>query len=146
MTGAMSAELWVSSDCPDTDFTVKLVDVYPASEDWPNGFAMNVTDGIFRVRYRHGWDREEFMQAGEVYKISIRPIATSNLFRKGHRLRIDISSSNYPHFDINPNTGEPQGKASGFRIATNRIHCSRRYPSHVILPVIPASEQEDDGS
>jgi hypothetical protein len=145
VTGAMSAELWVSSDCPDTDFTVKLIDVYPPSEHWPNGFAMNITDGVFRVRYREGWDREVFMQPGEVYQISIRPFATSNLFKKGHRLRVDISSSNYPHFDLNPNTGEAEGRASEFRIATNRIHCSGRYPSHVILPILQSAAPDDDG-
>jgi len=145
VTGAMSAELWVSSDCPDTDFTIKLVDVYPPSEQWPNGFAMNITDGIFRVRYREGWDREVFMQPGKVYPISILPFATSNLFKRGHRLRIDISSSNYPHFDLNPNTGEAQGQATGFRIATNRIHCSGRYPSHVNLPCMQSPAEHDEG-
>lgn len=144
VSGAMSAELWVSSDCPDTDFTVKLVDVYPPSKQWPEGFAMNITDGIFRVRYREGWDREVFMQPGEVYPVSIKPFATSNLFKKGHRLRIDISSSNYPHFDLNPNTGEAEGRASGFRVAANRIHCSRQYPSHVILPVLRSPEPGDE--
>ncbi len=145
VSGAMSAELWVSSDCPDTDFTVKLIDVYPPGEDWPDGFAMNITDGILRVRYREGWDREVFMQPGEVYQISIRPFATSNLFKKGHRLRVDISSSNYPHFDLNPNTGEAEGRATGFRNATNRIHCSRQYPSYVNLPVMQSPGPEDEG-
>ncbi len=137
VTGEIEVELWVSSDCPDTDFTAKLIDVYPPSRDWPEGFAMNVTDGIFRVRYRDGWDREAFMEPGSVYRIVVRPFATSNLFMPGHRLRIDISSSNYPHYDINPNNGGPEGNAEAPRVATNRVHCSARYPSRVRLPVIP---------
>ncbi|MEQ8207315.1 MAG: CocE/NonD family hydrolase [Woeseia sp.] len=135
VTGQLQAELWVSSDCPDTDFTVKLIDCYPPCDDYPDGYAMNITDGIFRVRYRDGWDRESFMQAGEVYRICIEPFATSNLFRKGHRLRIDISSSNYPHFDINPNTAEPVGKSTSARVANNRVWCSQKYPSRIRLPV-----------
>jgi len=103
---------------------------------------MNVTDGIFRLRYREGWDREVPAEPGRVYLIRIRPFATSNLFRKGHRLRVDISSSNYPHFDINPNTGGPQGRAGEPRIATNRIHCSAVHSSRILLPVMPAGEEE----
>jgi len=137
VTGEIVAELWVSSDCPDTDFTVKLVDVHPASEDWPEGFAMNVTDGILRLRYREGWDREVPAEPGRVYRIRIRPFATSNLFLPGHRLRVDVSSSNYPQFDINPNTGGPQGGAEDPRVATNRVHCSAVHPSRLLLPVMP---------
>ncbi len=131
VTGAVTAELWVSSDQPDTDFTVKLMDVYPPSEDYPEGFAMNITDGIFRVRYREGFDREVMMQPGHVYKIVIEPFATSNRFCKGHRLRVDISSSNFPHFDVNPNTGAPEGSAGERRVARNRLYCSPRHPSHL---------------
>jgi putative CocE/NonD family hydrolase len=137
VSGEIEAELWVSSDCPDTDFTVKLVDVYPPSDAWPQGFAMNVTDGIFRVRYREGWDREVFMEPGKPYRITIRPFATSNLFKAGHRLRVDISSSNYPHFDINPNTGGAEGGADAPRVATNSLHCGAGHPSRIRLPVMP---------
>jgi uncharacterized protein len=135
VTGAVAVQLWVGSDCPDTDFTVKLIDVYPASDDYPDGFAMNITDGIFRMRYRQGWDREEFMQAGEIYPIIIEPFATSNLFRAGHQLRIDISSSNYPHFDRNPNTGEPEGDSRHIRVARNRIYLGGEHASRLLLPV-----------
>jgi putative CocE/NonD family hydrolase len=138
VTGPVEAELWVSSDCPDTDFTVKLVDVYPPGGDWPQGFAMNVTDGIFRVRYRQGWEQESFMEAGTVCRIVVRPFATSNLFRAGHRLRIDVSSSNYPHFDVNPNTGGAEGGDDRPRVATNRVHCSAAHASCVRLSVMPA--------
>ena len=135
VTGVPQVDLWVSTDCPDTDFTVKLIDWYPPSDDYPQGYAMNITDGIFRLRYREGWDREIFAAAGEVYKIRIEPFATSNLFQKGHRLRIDISSSNYPHFDINPNTASPVGYASSAVIAENRVWCCAKYPSQIRLPI-----------
>jgi len=135
LTGAPVAELWISSDQPDTDFTVKLIDVYPPSDDYPEGFAMNLSDGIFRVRYREGWDREVFLDKNEVCKITVEPFATSNVFRKGHRLRIDISSSNYPHFDINPNSGGRQGFPDEFRVSVNRVYCSAEYPSRIHLPL-----------
>lgn len=139
VTGDITAQLWVSSDCPDTDFTVKVVDVYPPSEAWPDGFAVNITDGVFRARYREGWDRETFMEPGAVYRIAVRPFATSNLFGKGHRLRIDISSSNYPHFDINPNNGGPSGNAHPSRVATNRVYCDATHASCITLPLVPDS-------
>jgi putative CocE/NonD family hydrolase len=136
VTGAIEAWLWVSSDCPDTDFTVKLIDVHPPSEAWPDGFAMNLTDGIFRVRCREGWDREVFLEPGRVVRITVQPFDTSNLFKAGHRLRVDVSSSNYPHFDANPNTGGPQGGAEMPRVATNRVHCSAAHASCIRLPLM----------
>ena len=136
VTGMLQAELWVSSDSADTDFTVKLIDWYPPCDDYPDGYAMNITDGIFRVRYRDGWDRESFLQPDMVYRILIEPFATSNRFQKGHRLRIDISSSNYPHFDINPNTAAPVGQAGPAVVANNRIWCCARYPSQIHLPIM----------
>jgi putative CocE/NonD family hydrolase len=137
VTGGIEAELWISSDCPDTDFTVKLVDVYPPCEAWPRGFAMNVTDGIFRVRYREGWDREAFMEPGRIYRIRVCPSATSNRFRAGHRLRVDVSSSSYPQFDLNPNTGGAQGGRDRPRVATNRVHCGGAQASCIRLTVMP---------
>ena len=136
VSGAMVAELFVSSDCPDTDFTVKLIDVYPSCADYPDGFAMNITDGIFRLRYRDGWERETMAEAGAVYRIEIRPFAVSNRFEAGHRLRVDISSSNFPHFDMNPNTGAPEGCADAFRVATNHVYLGADHPSRLRLPVV----------
>jgi len=137
VTGEVEIELWVSSDCLDTDFTAKLIDVYPSGRDYPDGFAMNITDGIFRMRYRDGWEREAWLQKDEIYRITIAPFAISNLFQEGHRLRIDISSSNYPHFDLNPNTGEPEGCATYFKVANNRVCFGKTHASRVMLPIVP---------
>ncbi|MFT5139569.1 MAG: putative CocE/NonD family hydrolase [Lysobacterales bacterium] len=137
LTGQISAELWVSSDCPDTDFCIKLIDVYPPSEDYPDGFAMNISEGILRARYREGWEREVMMSAGEVYRIEVETFPTSNLFKKGHRLRLDVSSSNYPQFDINPNSGAEMGFAGPSRVANNRIFCSVDHPSRIMLSIVP---------
>lgn len=139
LTGAIQATLWISSDCPDTDFTIKLVDVYPPSADYPSGYAMNLTDGILRCRYRDSWERPRLMRAGRVYRVRVDAFPTSNLFKAGHRIRLDVSSSNFPHFDANPNTGEPEGRATKTRIATNRIYLDRERASHVVLPIVPAS-------
>ena len=136
VTGSIEAELWVSSDCPDTDFTIKLVDVYPPSEDYPKGFAMNVADGIQRARYRDSWECPTLMEPGRIYRIRVETFPTSNLFAKGHRIRLDISSSNFPHFDANPNTGEPEGSSAGIRVATNSLHIGGMHPSRLILPVV----------
>ncbi|HEX8032579.1 MAG TPA: CocE/NonD family hydrolase, partial [Ktedonobacterales bacterium] len=137
VTGPISVKLWIASDCSDTDFTAKLIDVYPPNEDYPDGFAMNITDGILRVRYRDSWAQPALMTPSEVYAITIEPFPTSNVFVRGHRLRLDISSSNFPHFDVNPNSGEPEGSAEQPRIARNRVLMDRAHPSHIMLPVIP---------
>jgi len=137
LTGPLIARLWISSDAPDTDFTVKLVDVYPPTEDFPDGFAMNITDGILRCRYRDSWEEPSLMEPGQVYEIEIEAFPTSNLFAAGHRIRIDISSSKFPHFDLNFNTGEPEGMATRSVIARNTVHLDRGRPSHVVLPIVP---------
>src|SRR5262249_37721712 len=116
VTGPIVAKLSVSSDAPDTDFTAKLVDVYP------DGYAMNLCDGIKRARYRKGYRRGELMEPGEVYEIEVDLGPTSNLFVPGHRIRLDISSSSFPRFDVNPNTGEPLGRHTHTEVARNTIH------------------------
>lgn len=138
VTGAIEAQLWISSDAPDTDFTIKLIDVYPPSEDYPQGFALNLTDGILRCRYRDSWEDPQPLAAGQVYAIKVEAFPTSNLFKRGHRIRLDVSSSNFPHFDVNPNTGAPEGTGLTQRTATNTVFVDRERPSHVILPIIPA--------
>jgi putative CocE/NonD family hydrolase len=137
VTGPITVSLWISSNCPDTDFTAKLIDVYPPNADYPDSFAMNLTDGILRVRYRDSWERPTLMVPGRVYQIRIDAFPTSNLFQRGHRIRLDVSSSNFPHFDVNPNTGEPEGRWRASRVATNRVYLDRNRPSHVVLPIIP---------
>ncbi|PJE27009.1 hypothetical protein SAMN06297129_3201 [Pseudooceanicola antarcticus] len=123
VAGPVTIRLKVSTDAPDTDFTAKLVDVYPPSPDYPRGYAMNITDGIFRVRYRKGYECPELVAPDEgAFEITITPFATVNLFKAGHRLRLDISSSNFPKYDINFNTGEPEGTARGSRVAHNTVH------------------------
>ena len=137
LTGPVVVQLWVSSDCPDTDFTAKLVDGYPPNQDYPAGYAMNLTDGILRLRYRHSWSHPTLLTPGKIYTISIRLYPTSNLFQAGHRIRLDVSSSNFPHFDLNFNTGEPEGQATYIRKAHNLVYLDRSRPSHIILPILP---------
>ena len=137
VVGPISVTLYASSTAVDTDFTVKLVDVYPPSRDFPTGFDMNVTDGILRARYRNSASRPEPMTPGEVYEFVIRPYPTANRFKAGHRIRIDVSSSNFPRFDVNPNTGEPLGRHRRTVAADNSIHHEAAHPSHVVLPVVP---------
>ena len=139
ITGPIVVKLCISSSAPDTDFTAKLIDCHPSSADYPQGFAMNLTSGILRCRYRKSWEKPEMLTPGEIAEITIEPMPTSNLFKKGHRIRLDISSSNFPHFDVNPNTGEPEGRAQRRQVATNTVHTSRLHASHIVLPVVRAS-------
>lgn len=133
--GPITVSLYASSTAIDTDFTAKLLDVYPVSRDFPAGFDMNLTDGIMRARYRNSPEKQELMRPGEVYKFVIEPFPTANVFKKGHRIRIDISSSNFPRFDVNPNTGEPLGQNRRTLTADNSIYHDAAHPSHVVLPV-----------
>lgn len=136
ITGPVSVRLFVSSTAKDTDFTAKLVDVYPPGPNWPEGFSMNLTDSVVRCRYRDGYDREAWLAPDQVAEVTIEPQAVSNLFARGHRIRLDISSSNFPRFDVNPNTGEPCGRETGVEIATNRVFVDRRRPSSVTLSTV----------
>ncbi len=136
IAGPVTVKLQVSSNCMDTDFTAKLVDVYPPNADYPRGYAMNLCDGILRCRYRNSWEKPEMMTPGEVYEITIEPFATCNLFKAGHRIRLDISSSNFPRYDLNWNTGEPEGRARTRRIATNTVYADGARASHVVLPLV----------
>ena len=133
IVGNIRAVLWVSSDAPDTDFFVKLLDVHPPSQDYPAGYAFPVSEGILRARYRESWESPTLMSPGEVYEIEIALEPSANLFRKGHRIRVDICSSNFPNFDINRNTGDPDGRT--WRIARNTVHHGATHPSHIELPI-----------
>jgi hypothetical protein len=135
VTGPIRVELWVSSSAKDTDFTAKLIDVHPPSADDPAGYAMNLEDGILRMRFRDSRERETLLEPGAIYPITIDLWATANLFRKGHRIRLDISSSNYPMYDVNPNTGEPLARHTHVQTALNTIYHDAERPSCLVLPV-----------
>jgi putative CocE/NonD family hydrolase len=131
VTGPISLDLYVSSSAVDTDFTGKVVDV------WPNGFAQNLTEGILRLRYRNSQEKPELGNPGEIYHISVDLWATSNVFLPGHKLRLEVSSSNFPRFDRNLNTGEDQARGTHMIKATNVIYHDKSRPSAVILPIVP---------
>jgi putative CocE/NonD family hydrolase len=135
VTGPITMHLWASSSAVDTDFTAKLIDVYPAGENHPEGLAMNITDSIIRARYRNGWDSSEMMTPGEAYELVFELFPTSNVFRKGHRIRLDISSSNWPRFDVNTNTGGPLGRDRTYIKAHQTIHHGQARASHIVLPL-----------
>jgi putative CocE/NonD family hydrolase len=136
VVGPVEVTLYAASTALDTDFTAKLVDVYPPSKDYPAGYELNITDGIIRARYRNSPAKAELMKPGEVYKFVIEPFPTANVFKKGHRIRLDISSSNFPRFDVNPNTGEPLGMNRRTTTADNSIHHDPRYPSNIVLSIV----------
>jgi len=129
VTGFIESTLYVSSDAKDTDFTVKLIDVYP------DGTAYNLDETIQRVRYRDGYDKEVFMQEGNIYKVDLTPMSTSNYFEKGHRIRIEISSSNFPRFARNLNTGGNNYDETEGVIAQNKVHHSKKHPSQIRIPI-----------
>ena len=131
VTGPVKAVLYAASSARDTDFTAKLVDVHPG------GYAMNVAQGIQRARYRDSWERPALLEPGRVYEYTIDLWSTSNCFRRGHRIRLEIASSNFPQFDRNPNTGNPFGMDTELVTAKQLVLHDRERPSHVLLPVIP---------
>jgi len=130
VSGEVEVTLHVSSDVKDTDFTVKLIDVYP------DGRAYNLDETIQRVRYREGYEQPVFMEPGAVYRVTLSPINTSNFFAPGHRIRIEVSSSNFPRFDRNLNTGGNNYDETVGVVAHNVVHHSRQYPSQVRLSVV----------
>jgi uncharacterized protein len=136
VTGPLIVNLWASSSAIDTDFTAKLVDVYPPNKDFPNGVELNLADSIVRARYRDSLEKATLMTPGKVYKFRIELNPTSILFTKGHRIRLDISSSNFPRFDVNPNTGEPLNNNRRTAVAVNSIYHDAEHPSNIELPVI----------
>lgn len=129
VTGPVTLELYASSSAVDTDFTAKLVDV------WPNGFAQNLTEGIVRARFRNSESAPELLNPGQVYKFDIDLWSTSNVFKQGHRLRLEISSSNFPRFDRNLNTGGNAQFGGRPVSATNTILHDAEHPSALMLPI-----------
>jgi putative CocE/NonD family hydrolase len=136
VTGPLVVKLWIASSAIDTDFTAKLIDEYPPNDDYPNGYALNIADSIARCRYRNSREKAEMMVPGNIYEIEIEPQATSNLFAKGHCIRLDISSSNFPHYDVNTNTGEPLGLERRFTVANQTVFHDGARPSHIVLPIM----------
>jgi putative CocE/NonD family hydrolase len=130
VTGPVMLELYAKSSVVDTDFTAKLVDV------WPNGFAQNLNDGILRARYRESMEKPELLNPGQVYKLTIDVWSTSNVFKKGHMLRLEVSSSNFPRFNRNLNTGEDNAHGKRFVSATNSVLHDADHPSGLMLPVV----------
>jgi putative CocE/NonD family hydrolase len=131
LSGPITPTLYVSSDARDTDFTVKVIDVYP------DGRAFNLDESIQRMRYREGYDKPlVWMAPGQVYKVTLQPLTKINYFAPGHRLRIEVSSSNFPRFDRNLNTGGRNFDESKTVVARNAVHHSRQYPSQVVVTVV----------
>lgn len=137
IAGPIRVRVFGSSDAPDTDFTAKLIDEHPPSDDFSEGYALNIADSICRARYR-GYRREaSFLEEGNVYEFYMEPYPTANVFKRGHRIRLDVSSSNYPRYDVNHNTGGPLYGDREYRIARNAIHHEQDHPTHIELPVQP---------
>ena len=137
VTGPIKVYLWAVSSAPDTDFIARLVDVYP------NGYAQNLTDGIVRARYRH-FERGEapsLIEPGVAYEYEIDLWATSNLFKAGHRIRLDVTSSSFPRWDRNPNTGHAFGEDAELAVARQTILHDSEHPSYVVLPIVPESQE-----
>jgi hypothetical protein len=131
VSGSIEVTLYVSSDAKDTDFTVKLIDVYP------DGRAYNLDGTIQRMRYREGYDKPKvWMEPGKVYKVTLQPMTTSNYFEAGHRIRIEVSSSNFPRFDRNLNTGGRNYDETKGVIARNAVHHSKQYPSAIKITIV----------
>jgi putative CocE/NonD family hydrolase len=142
VTGRLIVKLWASSSAPDTDFTAKLLDVWPPSADFPAGVELNVGDSIVRARYRDSLAKATLMRPGEVYAYTIELYPTSIVFAHGHRIRLDVSSSNFPRFDVNPNTGEPLNDNRRWQVADNAICLDPEHPSQVVLPIVPSEGSE----
>jgi hypothetical protein len=137
IAGPLELHLWIASDGLDADIHAKLVDLYPPSQDYPGGFAMNLSEGLLRLRYHDSWETPTFLEPGRAYAVAVAMFPCANLFNRGHRLRLDLAGSNFPHFDVNPNSGEPEGSMEHPRRATTTIFVDASRPSHLVLPVIP---------
>jgi hypothetical protein len=135
ITGPVEMHLWASSSAVDTDFTAKLMDIYPPDDDYPDGLAINLTDSILRARYRNGFEKPELLEPGKPYEFVFQLYPTSNIFKKGHRIRLDVSSSNWPRFDVNPNTGGPLGLEQRYNLAHQAVYHDAHHPSHIVLPL-----------
>jgi putative CocE/NonD family hydrolase len=130
VTGPVKVVLHASSDAVDTDFVAKLIDVYP------DGRTMGMAEGIVRARYRESLSRPRLLEPGKAYEFAIDLVGTSHVFLPGHRIRVDVTSSHFPQFDRNPNTGDPFGQTAKLKVAQQTVYHDAGRPSHVLLPVI----------
>lgn len=142
VAGPVAARIWVRSDAPDTDLHIKLIDVYPASEDYPQGFALNLTHGILRLSFREGVDKRHLLEPGKAYEVEVRCFPTANLFKAGHRIRLDVQSSNFPLVDVNPQTGENPVEARDWQLARNTLLMGPDHPSQLVLPLLSVDRLE----
>ena len=141
IAGDIKVTLWVSSDAPDTDFYVKLVDVHPPGKDYARGYGFPVSEGILRARYREGFDKPALMKPGQKYCLKFPLEPAANRFLAGHRIQIYVAGSNFPNFDINRNTGDPNSHE--FRTASNTVYHDSEHPSQIELPIWPAASESD---
>jgi putative CocE/NonD family hydrolase len=132
--GPIRVQLYASSSSRDTDFMAKLIDV------WPDGYAQRLTDGMVRARFRDGMDKPSLIEPGRVYSYNIDCWNTCQTFKKGHQIRVEISSSAFPKYDRNLNTGEELGKTTGMQTAEQKIYHDRDHPSHIVLPIVPKKQ------
>jgi putative CocE/NonD family hydrolase len=135
VTGPVKVVLYASSDSVDTDFVAKLVDVYP------DGSSYNMAEGIVRARYRESLSKPSLLKPGQIYRFDIDMVGTSVAFLKGHRIRVHVTSSHFPQFDRNPNTGERFGTTAKVTVAQQAVYHDAERPSHILLPVIPARKR-----
>ena len=140
ITGRVYVDLFVSTDAPDTDFTAKLIDIYP------DGYEALILDGVARTRYRHGLARPKLMQQGDIAAVRVDLWSTSIILQTGHRLGVHISSSNDPRYETNPNNGESLRSGGEVRAAQNTIHHNEAYPSRILLPIVPGRKTSDEGA
>jgi putative CocE/NonD family hydrolase len=137
VTGPIRVDLYAASSAPDTDFTAKLVDV------WPTGFVQRLTDGIVRARFRDSMAAPSLITPGEIYRYTIDCWNTAQVFQAGHRIGLEISSSAFPKYDRNPNTGAPLGQTADLAPADQRIYHDADHPSALILPIIPRVDESN---
>jgi hypothetical protein len=136
VAGQPVVELWVSSDAPDADFIVKLIDVYPSSVDYPLGFALGVSEGIRRGKFRNSFETAELMEPGNIYRVQVDLRAVANVFAAGHRVRVDITGSSWPHVDTNTHTGGNPAEDYDTRAACHTVHHDASHPARLLLPVL----------
>jgi putative CocE/NonD family hydrolase len=142
IAGPVTVDLWISSSAPDTDFTAKLIDQFPPNADYPWGYAMNLEDGIIRVSSVSGRGKMDLLKRGEIREVRIDLLAVANRFVKGHRIRLDISSSNFPFFAVNPNTRERPSRETRRVVARNTVYHDAKHPSRISLPLLPVASRE----